>query len=95
MRMKVAREQQKRSSTRWMGCKPKKVLIDNREVWQNAKLKEEIEDVQNFDDNYDSELEADIGIISSATINFQVKHFKHFLLYIFSFNSLYAKIYLQ
>lgn len=95
MRMKVARENQKRSSIRWMGCKPKKVSFDNREVWLSAKLKEEMDDVeiQSFDENYDFEHEADI--ISPTSNSLKITYFKHLFLYIFSFNFLYAKIYPQ
>lgn len=93
--MKVTRENQKRSSIRWMGCKPKKVSIDNQDVWQNAKLKEEMEDVeiQSFDESDYFEEEADIT--TSASNSPQIKYFKHLLLFIFSFNFLYAKIYQQ
>ena len=95
MRMKVSRENQKRSSIRWMGCKPKKVSINKQDVWQNAKLKEEMDDVeiQSFDENDYFEEEADI--ITSASNSFRIKYFKHLLLLIFSFNFFYAKFYLQ
>lgn len=88
MRMRVAHENQKRSSIRWMGCKPKKVSEDDRKLWQNSKLKDEMDDVDilNYDENYDFDFESSSISKAPYILNFNKFYFiASFLIFNFYF----------
>jgi hypothetical protein len=72
MKMRVAHDQQKRSSLRWMGCKKRHESLDDdprKQYWVSSKLNEEVEDVMDDEEDMYFEFEQ-----SSALSTLEVKN---------------------
>lgn len=83
MQMRVKHENPKRSSFRWMGCKPRKIALDqSQDIWKNSKLQDEFDDIDTdiYDDNDDFDFEAFSDTSGSSRLKILILNFPFILL---------------
>lgn len=74
MRMRVTHDYQKKSALRWVNCRAKLNDSNERRQHWNAKLNEEVEDVEN-DDEEDMYFEIESSPVSSVNLTLHVNRY--------------------